>query len=121
MAYRLFIDHIRNPVQLGFDIKAITGPQQQKASSSSSSATDSLDAVVKHLCPPLPSQAPDGLLGMRALSGIRRFVAEEGGAAWSHPLVFGVDPLFDRIDFRENQKGQVAYVGDCVRGGWRHP
>ena len=48
-------------------------------------------------------------------------MAEEGGAAWSHPLVFGVDPLFDRIDFRENQKGQVSYVGDCVRGGWRHP
>uniref|UniRef100_A0A6U6E581 WW domain-containing protein n=1 Tax=Guillardia theta TaxID=55529 RepID=A0A6U6E581_GUITH len=45
------------------------------------------------------------------------------GPDWGTSLVHGIDPIYDRLDFRrvgfEEGKQQITYVGDCVPGGFR--
>ena len=60
-----------------------------------------------------------GLSGLRLMAEMKAAMGREGGSEWTDPLAWGIDPLFDRVDFRETPEGKVAYIGDCTQGGWR--
>mmetsp|Transcript_9996 Transcript_9996/g.24641 ORF Transcript_9996/g.24641 Transcript_9996/m.24641 type:complete len:140 (-) Transcript_9996:55-474(-) len=64
----------------------------------------------------------------RCLDDIRNAkdrMLREGGPEFVNPLTYGVNPLFDRMDFEDEAAGDeggegrgfVRYVGDCVYRG----
>lgn len=73
--------------------------------------------------PQIPEEAPEMYRQLRRIRAMHLQMQREGGAHFGNPLLFGLDPFFDRCDFqmedREDGAISARYVGDCAAGGYR--
>uniref|UniRef100_A0A6T7QAQ1 Uncharacterized protein n=1 Tax=Hanusia phi TaxID=3032 RepID=A0A6T7QAQ1_9CRYP len=80
-----------------------------------------IERAVKSLMPHLPQDVPLDYYAFRDIAR-RQEEMKSKGWEWGSTLLHGVDPIYDRIDFRrvdfEDGRLQIMYVGDCVPGGY---
>ena len=65
---------------------------------------------------PVPAGAAGLYRDLRYLAGLKREMEAEGGA-WADPLSYGIDPLYDRLDFRLVPPDTAP--GGPADAGWR--